>query len=109
MDAKQLYIQGLGHLTKGDLSAAAESFRECIGVDPGFGLGHLGLSQVLDRQGSVDEAINSAREAINLRPDDPLPHTSLSRLYQQKDMIDEAEAEMALSMKLQQQAGEGLV
>ena len=106
MKAKQLYIQGLGHLTRGDLDAAAESFRECVAFDQGFGLGHLGLSQVLDRRGNVDEAISAARAAIDLMPDDPLPHTSLSRLYQQKDMIDEAEEEMALSMKLQQQAGE---
>ena len=104
MKAKQLYIEGLGHLTRGDLHAAVELFRECVFFDPGFGLGHLGLSQVLDRQGNVDEAISAARAAIDLMPDDPLPHTSLSRLYQQKKMIDEAEEEMALSLKLQQQA-----
>jgi Tfp pilus assembly protein PilF len=107
MEAKQFYIQGLGSLTKDDLTSAERSFRESISADAAFGLGHLGLSQVLDRQGRVDEAISSAKKAIDLMPDDPLPHTSLSRLYQQKDMIDEAEDEMALSMKLQRQGEEG--
>lgn len=106
MNAKQLYIEGLGHLTKDAFADAERSFRECVKAEDGFGLGHLGLSQVLDRQGRVDEAINHAKRAISLMPEDPLPHASLSRLYQQKDMIDEAEAEMAISMKLQNAAGD---
>jgi tetratricopeptide (TPR) repeat protein len=105
MSAKQVYIRGLGSLTRGDMAGAEEAFRESIEIEPGFGLGYLGLSQVLDRQVRIDEAIEAARKAIELMREDPLPHTSLSRLYQQKDMIDEAEAEMALSMKLQNKAG----
>ena len=101
MSAKQVYIRGLGSLTRGNLAEAEAAFRESIAIEPEFGLGYLGLSQVLDRGGRVDEAIEAARKAIELMPKDPLPHTSLSRLYQQKDMIDEAEEEMALSMKLQ--------
>lgn len=106
MDAKRKYIEGLGQLSKGDLAAAEQLFREAVATDDAFGLGYLGLSQVLDRAGRVDEAIEVVRKAIELMPEDPLPHTSLSRLYQQKDMIDEAEAEMAISMKLQNAAGQ---
>lgn len=101
MEAKKHYIDGLGSLTRGDLEAAERSFRESLVMDDNFGLGHLGLSQALDRQGKFDDAIEAAQKAIALMPEDPLPHTSLSRLYQQKDMIDEAEAEMAISMRLQ--------
>ena len=101
MDAKKHYIEGLGSLTRGDPAAAERSFRESLTLDENFGLGQLGLCQALDRQGKIDDAIEAAGKAIALMPQDPLPHASLSRLYQQKDMIDEAEAEMALSIGLQ--------
>lgn len=101
MDAKRYYIEGLGKLARGDLATAEQSFRESLTVDEDFGLGYLGLSQVLDRQGKIDDAIEAVGKAISLMPEDPLPHTSLSRLYQQKDMIDEAEEEMAISLRLQ--------
>ena len=62
---------------------------------------HLGWSQVLDRQGRIDEAILQAKKALEIAPDEPLAHTSLSRLFQQKGMIAEAEEEMAISQRLQ--------
>ncbi len=107
MSAKSEYIVGLSHLTQEDLPEAEEFFRRSVLSDPVFGLGYLGLCQVLDRLGRVDEAIQAAVKAIELMPADPLPHASLSRLYQQKDMIDEAEAEMAISMRMQNEAGGG--
>jgi Flp pilus assembly protein TadD len=104
LEAKKKYIEGLGFLTRGDLDAAVNSFEESVAADRSFGLGYLGLAQALDRLGQADPAIVAVRQAIELMPDDPLPHTSLSRLLQQKDMIEEAEAEMAISMRLQHQA-----
>ncbi len=104
MDAKKKYIEGLGHLTRDELDEAAAAFRESVQTVNNFGLGYLGLSQALDRLGEVDEAIVAVTRAIELMPKDPFPHASLSRLYQQKDMIEEAEAEMAASMQLQNEA-----
>lgn len=105
MDAKRKYIEGLGCLSGDDLDGAISAFQESVTLDETFGLGFLGLSQALDRKGMIDEAMEAVRKAIELMPEDPLPHTSLSRLYQQKDMIDEAEAEMAISMRLQNAEG----
>ena len=101
MAAKVHYREGLKLISAGDLHGAFEMFHRSLEVDPDFYLGHLGLAQVLDRQGKVDDAIRHAREAIRIAPEEPLAHTSLSRLYQQKGLIDEAEAEMELSRRLQ--------
>ena len=101
MAAKVHYREGLRLISAGDLHGAFERFHRSLEEDPDFYLGHLGLAQVLDRQGKVDDAIRHAREAIRIAPDEPLAHTSLSRLYQQKGLIDEAEAEMELSRRLQ--------
>ena len=101
MTAREPYLQGVTRISTGDLDGAVEAFHEALKADSQFYIAHLGLSQALDRQGKVDEAIVHANKAIELAPDDPLPHTSLSRLYQQKGMIPEAEAEMALSQRLQ--------
>jgi tetratricopeptide (TPR) repeat protein len=101
MAAKDHYREGLKQISAGNLDGAFEMFQRALEEDPEFYLGHLGLSQVLDRQGKVDEAILHAREAIRIAPEEPLAHTSLSRLYQQKGLIDEAEAAMEMSRRLQ--------
>lgn len=100
-DHKQLYIQGLTHLSKGNLDDALASFEQAIEMKPDFLEGHLGVSQAYERKRMLDEAVAAVKKAIAVNPNDPLPHTSLSRLYQQKGMIPEAEMEMALSRRLQ--------
>ena len=102
MTAKDHYRAGLREMTSGDLEKALACFQEALVVDPAFSIAQLGMCQVLDRQGRVDEAIEHARKAIDLDPDDALAHASLSRLYQQKGMITEAEDEMAISRKLEE-------
>ena len=101
MAAKDHYREGLKLISSGSLEGALESFQKALEEDPDFYMGHLGLAQVMDRQGKVDDAIWHAREAIRIAPDEPLAHTSLSRLYQQKGLIDEAEAAMEMSRRLQ--------
>ena len=101
MAAKDHYREGLKLISSGSLEGALESFQTALEEDPDFYMGHLGLAQVLDRQGKVDDAIRHAREAIRIAPEEPLAHTSLSRLYQQKGLIDEAEAAMEMSRRLQ--------
>jgi superkiller protein 3 len=101
VDAKGFYVEGLRHISAGDYGAAEAAFRKAVEADPAFVIGHLGISQALDRQGKVDAAIEAVRRAIEIDPAEPLAHTSLSRLYQQKGLIDEAEKEMAESVRLQ--------
>lgn len=100
-DHKQLYIQGLTHLSKGDLDEALASFQGAVEIRPDFLEGHLGVSQAYDRKGMLDEAVEAGRKAIEVNPRDPVAHTSLSRLLQRKGMIPEAEEEMAISRRLQ--------
>ena len=87
-------MMGLAYYEQGAETEAMRAFEQALEEDPDFYMGHLGLAQVLDRQGKVDDAILHALEAIRIAPEEPLAHTSLSRLYQQKGMIDEAEAAM---------------
>ena len=100
MTEKECYMDGLSKLGTGDLEGAISVFEQAINIDPSFYMAHLGWSQVLDRQGKVDEAIAQVKFALDIVPDEALAHTSLSRLYQQKGMIEEAEEEMAISHKL---------
>ena len=94
-------MTGLGRIASGDFAGAIEAFQSALEGDSQFYMAHLGWSQVLDRQGRIDEAILQAKKALEIAPDEPLAHTSLSRLFQQKGMIAEAEEEMAISQRLQ--------
>lgn len=100
-DYKQLYVQGLTHLAKGNLDDALLSFQQAVGSKIDFFEGHLGIGQAYERKHLLDEAVAAVKKGIEISPRDPLAHTSLSRLYQQKGMIAEAEMEMALSRRLQ--------
>lgn len=100
-DHKQLYMQGLTHLARGNLDDALAGFQQAIEAKPDFLEGHLGVAQAYERKRMLDEAVTAARRAIEVGPNDPLTHTTLSRLYQQKGMIPEAEEEMAVSRRLQ--------
>ncbi len=105
-EAMSAYIEGLGLMAAGSLEEAAVAFERSVATDRSFAMGYLGLSQVCDRQGKVDDAIVAIRAALELTPDDPLAHTSLSRLLQQKGLIEEAEAEMAISARLSAESGD---
>lgn len=101
LTAKDFYLTGLSRIASGNFPGAIEAFQKALAEDGQFFMARLGWSQVLDRQGRIDEAIVQAKMAIELVPEEPLAHTSLSRLFQQKGMIAEAEEEMALSQSLQ--------
>ena len=74
-DAMAAYAEGIGLMAAGELEKAAGAFARSVGADPEFAMGFLGLSQVRDRQGRVDESIEAVRKALELTPDDPLAHT----------------------------------
>lgn len=101
VDHKQLYIQGLTHLSKGNFDDALASFQQAVEVKVDFLEGHLGIAHAYERKRMLNEAVAAAKKAIEVQPNDPLAHTSLSRLFQQKGMIPEAEEEMAISRRLQ--------
>ena len=92
-EAEELYHQALDRLAEGDATAAAQTLRRCLEVNPGMLDAMHGLIRALQEQGNFDEAIAVAQRLLLLDPEDPLPHTSLSILYQHKGLIAEAEAE----------------
>ena len=51
MAAKDHYREGLKLISSGSLDGAFEMFHKALEEDPEFYMGHLGLAQVLDRQG----------------------------------------------------------
>jgi Tfp pilus assembly protein PilF len=55
---------GNAMLKNGDMAAAAERFRDALTYDPNYRDAHLGLAQVLDRQGKPDEASAERRLAV---------------------------------------------
>jgi Flp pilus assembly protein TadD len=92
-EAEELYHQALDRLAEGDATAAAQTLRRCLEINPGMLDAMHGLIRALQEQGNFDEAIAVAHRLLLLDPEDPLPHTSLSILYQHKGLIAEAEAE----------------
>jgi tetratricopeptide (TPR) repeat protein len=57
-------------LLRSDLTAAEEAFRHAIARRPGSFRAHLGLAEVLRRQGRLDDAVALARVARSIRPFD---------------------------------------
>jgi Tfp pilus assembly protein PilF len=97
--AEQKYHEALDLVASGEPAAAADSFREALGLDPSLLDAMHGLIRALQENADYDQAITVATELIARDPDDTLAHTSLSILYQHKGMVPEAEAE-ALKAKL---------
>jgi Flp pilus assembly protein TadD len=62
---------------KGDLHAAAESYRKSIAMNPADARAHGNLGAVCQSQGKLDAAIESYRQAIALDPQNAGAHSNL--------------------------------
>ena len=88
---EELFDDANGDLAVGDLESAAEKYRECVEIDPGFFDGWHALGMTLLKTGQVKEAIGAGLQAATLRPNDLLAWTSLSQMYVEDGQIAEAE------------------
>jgi Flp pilus assembly protein TadD len=83
---------GLDLLFVGDLTGAAQAFREAIQADPGHIEAHHGLIRALYDAEQFEGAVTAAQTLTMLTPNDPLAHTSLSIALQKAGRISEAES-----------------
>ena len=101
----ELSQRGVDLLAAGDVSGAAQAFREAILADPGHVEAHHGLIRALRDAEQYEAAVAAALALTVLTPQDPLAHTSLSIALQKGGHIPEAEAAAArariLEWKLQ--------
>lgn len=88
----ELFDQASGDIGLGDLEAAVDKFRECVGQDPGFFDGWHALGMALMKTGRIAEAIDAGLQSVRLRPNDQLAWSSLSLFYVRNNQIPEAEA-----------------
>lgn len=90
-DLETLFDDANGDLAVGDLDAAVEKYRKCVGLDPQFFDAWHALAMVLMKQGKTREAIGAGLQATSLKPNDLLAWTALSQMYVQDGQIAEAE------------------
>ena len=89
---QELFDEANGDLAVGDLQAAAEKFRRCVGIDPEFFDGWHALGMALMKTGRLPEAIEAGLQSVRLRPNDQLAWSSLSLFYVRNSQVPEAEA-----------------
>lgn len=77
--------------------------------NPANAMGHLDLGIVYADAGQKEDALRELKQAAALKPDDVSAHWRLARLYRSMGQTDAANAEMALSKKLNKVADEKLI
>ena len=90
-DLARLFDDANGDVAVGELAAAAEKFRQCVALDPGFFEGWHALGMALMRSGDLKGALGAALMATDLQPNDLLAWTALSQIYVKMGNIPDAE------------------
>ncbi len=72
---------GRGALERGDLEAAVDAYKKCVGMAPLWGAARTLLAGTLARMGRTDEAEREARMAADLHPRDPESWRGLCQFY----------------------------
>jgi tetratricopeptide (TPR) repeat protein len=91
-EIEELFDDANGELAIGELPAAIEKYRQCVGQFPAFFDGWHALGMTLMKNGNYPEAIEAGKKAVELRPNDQLAWSSLSLFYVRNSQIKEAEA-----------------
>lgn len=94
-DLESLFDDANGDMALGELEAAAEKYRQCIALDPGFADAHHALALTLSKLGRHEEAIAPALQNAELRPNEELAWSTLSLCYMKNHQIPEAESARA--------------
>lgn len=87
-----LFDEASGDVAVGELEAAVEKYRRCVGIDPLFFDGWHALGMALMKTGRFPEAIEAGLKATQLKPNDQLAWSSLSMFYVRNHQIAEAES-----------------
>lgn len=98
---RQLHLsRGRQFLAAGKLEEAQREFNQAIALAPlNSPAAHMGLAEVLRRQGRRDDAIREIRAALASR-DGAATRTTLARLYLELNRKAEAREELRLALKL---------
>ena len=91
--AQRLLREGRRYEAKGDLSAAADTYRRAVEMDPDFCPARLALADQYRKLGRFEEALEQCRIAVELMPD---AHTHLQLAQLLMELGHFAEAESAL-------------
>jgi Flp pilus assembly protein TadD len=71
LEARRLHNLAVGLADRGDLAAAARTFRQAIASDPSYSAPHFALARILRLIGELDEADRELWAAIDLGVGDP--------------------------------------
>lgn len=88
--AIQHFKQGRKLKTGGQLSEAANSYRQAALLFPTSYLYHYSLAEVLLKLGKIDYAVNAYRQAIYLNPKSALSHQGLGLAFSQAGQLNQA-------------------
>lgn len=91
-EIEALFDDASGDIAVGELDAAVEKYRRCVGAAPDFFDAWHALGMALMKTGRYPEAIEAGLRATELRPNDQLAWSSLSLFYVRANMIKEAES-----------------
>jgi len=90
--AAEIFEEATGDVALGELESAAEKYRSCVAIDPGYFEAWHALGMALMKTGRHAEAIEAGLRAVDLRPNDQLAWSSLSLFYVRDGKIKEAES-----------------
>lgn len=91
-EAEELFDDANGDLALGELDAAAEKYRRCTELAPGYFDAWHALGMVLMKLERYPEAIQAGLKTVELQPNEQLAWSSLSLFYVRNSQIPEAEA-----------------
>lgn len=99
MTAEEKMDAGHTALAMGEMTEAAEHYREAARLDPNLADAWQSLGMALVKLEKLDEAIPTLQKLIQLKPKDQLAYSSLSLALGRAGRIKEAE-EMAAKAKV---------
>jgi Flp pilus assembly protein TadD len=96
LEARRLHNLAVGLADRGDLAAAARTFRQAIAADPSYSAPHFALARVLRLIGELDDADGELWTAIDLQVGDaPAALTQVAHEYVLMGHPDRAGAVLA--------------
>jgi predicted O-linked N-acetylglucosamine transferase (SPINDLY family) len=105
----ELLSQALHHHQLGDLSRAAELYREILAIDPSHAEAVHFLGLVTSQSGNQAAAIEQLQRSIALMPVNPVFHCNLGLVYQMQGQLPQAEASFREGLRLDPDSAQAMV
>lgn len=90
MNARAPLLSGYSHFMLKDLSSAGQAFQTALKLDPKQANAHMGLAQVMQREGSTPKAIEHLQDALRIDPQLVQARLQLARLLHQSGQHEAA-------------------